>query len=174
MGDYHGPVFSNEIDKLRDERDVLHYENWLLRCSAASLLTDNEALSAEVEQLRAALRTETADHSRTQQLLASRVGKENATLRAEHGWLRSISKFARAHTKALEEDNEALRAEVERLTKANSNLISQAEESAFNATEITDWRIERIAEMGYEAARLRAEIEQLREKCKALERGGAL
>jgi len=56
----------------------------------------------------------------------------------------------------------ALRAEVNRLTKANSNLISQAEESAFNATEITDWRIERIAEMGYEAARLRAEVERLR------------
>jgi len=60
------------------------------------------------------------------------------------------------------EEVATLRAEVERLTKANSNLISQAEESAFNATEITDWRIERIAEMGYEAARLRAEIKRLR------------
>ena len=49
-------------------------------------------------------------------------------------------------------------AEVERLTKANSNLVSQAEESAFNAGEITDWRTERIAEMGYEAARLRARV----------------
>jgi len=52
----------------------------------------------------------------------------------------------------------ALRAEVERLTKANSNLVSRAEESAFNAGEITDWRTERIAEMGYEAARLRARV----------------
>jgi len=55
MGDYHGPVFSNEIDKLRDERDVLHYENRLLRGGAASLLTDNEALSAKADLLRAAL-----------------------------------------------------------------------------------------------------------------------
>lgn len=83
------------------------------------------------------------------------VDPELAALRLDY-----ISAVGQAQT-ALEE-RDALRAEVNRLTKANSNLISQAEESAFNATEITDWRIERIAEMGYEAARLRAEVERLR------------
>jgi len=113
---------------LEEDNETLRAENERL----TNYLKGTLPLTEENEHLRAALRTETADHSRTQQLLANRVGKENAALRAaqdarsqDDGKLERAIEALRAENTQIREQlpgwierEDALSAEVERLRAA--------------------------------------------------------